>query len=161
MPTSQALPRPLANGNVINDGTKNTGNHFANSIAPGFRVRYNLSPAADATLPSLPSPPIIAPSNEFSIIMKTKRAPHPARLDGNGIENLTNMDRNITSRTMSANVANAVLLASSAADVDDDVDVAEAAARRAERKADGCPRGPGRASSREEDDDDENDDDAA
>mmetsp|Transcript_46448 Transcript_46448/g.98512 ORF Transcript_46448/g.98512 Transcript_46448/m.98512 type:complete len:353 (+) Transcript_46448:637-1695(+) len=34
--TSRASPNPLASGSVMRLGTKNTGSHFANSIAPGF-----------------------------------------------------------------------------------------------------------------------------
>lgn len=36
--TSYTLPKDWANGNVIKLGTKKTGNHFANNVAPGFNI---------------------------------------------------------------------------------------------------------------------------
>lgn len=36
--TSHTFPNPLAKGRVIKLGTKNTGSHFANRVAPGFNT---------------------------------------------------------------------------------------------------------------------------
>jgi hypothetical protein len=65
--------------------------------------------------------------------MTANSAPHPARLDGKGIEYFAKRDRNPTSRDKSAAVANAVRPAPSA---DDDADAAAAAAEGAAAEED-------------------------
>ena len=89
--TSIIFPSPLAKGRVIRLGTKNTGSHFANSVAPGLNTSYNPSPSFSFTV--------------FKIIIEAKRAPQPAKLEGNGIEYFRNKDRNCVSRRMSMVVA--------------------------------------------------------
>ena len=78
--TSQASPNPLAKGSVIKLGTKKTGNHLANSVAPGFNNPYTPSPHSSFT--------------EFISSIDEKRAPHPARLEGKAIEYLRKSERN-------------------------------------------------------------------
>ena len=70
--TSNAFPNPLAKGNVIKLGTKKTGNHLANNVAPGFNISYTPSPHFSLIV--------------FNSIMNVNKVPHPAKLDGNGIE---------------------------------------------------------------------------
>lgn len=94
--TSYALPRLWAKGKVIKLGTKKTGSHFANSVAPGFNTLYTPSPHSSF--------------NVFKRIMDAKRAPHPASDDGKGIEYFRNKDRNCMSRKMRAVVARTVCL---------------------------------------------------
>ena len=92
--TSHTFPNPLAKGRVIKLGTKNTGSHFANRVALGFNTWY--SPSFSL--------------NVLIRIMEAKRAPHPARLDGNGIEYLRNKDRTCMSRRTRIVVARIVCL---------------------------------------------------
>ena len=70
--TSNAFPNPLAKGNVIKLGTKKTGNHLANNVAPGLNVSYTTSPHFSLAM--------------FNNIINVNKVPHPAKLDGNGIE---------------------------------------------------------------------------
>mmetsp|Transcript_8995 Transcript_8995/g.20290 ORF Transcript_8995/g.20290 Transcript_8995/m.20290 type:complete len:223 (+) Transcript_8995:827-1495(+) len=92
--TSHTFPSPFAKGRVIKLGTKNTGSHFANSIAPGFNTRYTPSPHFS----------FIA----FRNIMEEKRAPQPASEEGNGIEYFRNKDLNCMSRKIRIVVASIV-----------------------------------------------------
>jgi len=115
--TSYASPNPLANGNRTKLGTKNTGNHFANSIAPGFKALY--SPAPHFSL-------LTASINN----MEAKSVPHPAKLDGNGMEYFRKVDRNFMSRKMRMVVARMICrlpMVDGGGGDDDDVAVAERA----------------------------------
>ena len=93
--TSIALPNPPANGKVIKLGTKNTGSHFANNIAPGFNILYIASPSFSL---------LIVFSNNIAV----NNDPHPAKLDGNGIEYLVKSDRNCISSNIKIVVASIV-----------------------------------------------------
>ena len=112
---------------MISDGTKNTGSHFASSVAPGFSARYSPSPilffssswsswSSSSSSSSSSSP---ATAIAFRDTMAANRAPQPARLDGKGIEYFAKRERNPTSRVTRPAVANAVRRATSSADDDD------------------------------------------
>jgi hypothetical protein len=57
----------------MRDGTKNTGNHFANTAAPGDKTRYTASPREG--------------SREYKPIIVANKIPQPPSADGNEIEN--------------------------------------------------------------------------
>lgn len=88
---SSELPKLPANGKVIRAGTKNTGNHFANNVAPGFKLLYIASPHSFLM--------------DVSEIIIANIDPHPASEDGNGMEYLVKSVRNCTSRNMRMAVA--------------------------------------------------------
>mmetsp|Transcript_89249 Transcript_89249/g.182041 ORF Transcript_89249/g.182041 Transcript_89249/m.182041 type:complete len:92 (+) Transcript_89249:767-1042(+) len=75
------------NGNVTNEGTKNTGNHLANSAAPGVSRRCNLLSFVDDDF------------KEFANKRTANRAPHPPSDEGNllAIFNRTKKRRNAMS----------------------------------------------------------------
>ncbi len=89
------MPNPLAKGSVINEGTKNTGSHFASNVAPGFNNWYIPSPNCLFTTEK----PIIVANN----------APHPAKLDGKGMEYFRKIVLNCMSSRMRMTVATIVL----------------------------------------------------
>jgi hypothetical protein len=91
---SNELPKLPANGKVIRAGTKKTGNHFANNVAPGFKLLYIASPHSFLM--------------DVSASIVAKRDPHPASEDGNGMEYFVKRVRNCTSRHISIAVARIV-----------------------------------------------------
>jgi hypothetical protein len=88
---SNELPKLPANGKVIRAGTKKTGNHFANNVAPGFKLLY-----------------IASPHSFLIAIIVANSDPHPASEDGNGMEYFVKRVRNCTSRNISIAVARIV-----------------------------------------------------
>jgi len=65
-----------ASGSIANPGTKNTGNHFANTLAPGVNVAKILSPR----------PGLIISDKTIA----TKRMQQPPNWDGKLMPYLTN-----------------------------------------------------------------------
>lgn len=101
--SSAASPNRGAKGKVTKLGTKKTGNHFANNMAPGLRASYTASPQSPLLL-SLEAVTHLRPNNV------AKRIPHPASEEGKAMAYFLKRRRRVMSMVMSVRVGKRGLL---------------------------------------------------